>query len=64
MICTYYRQCTHFNETISAQVLVAVGAEPRMELAEPSFLEQDPVNGGFLVNTELEARTHLYVVSV
>ncbi|XP_072945364.1 apoptosis-inducing factor 1, mitochondrial-like [Epargyreus clarus] len=46
---------------ITDYVFVAVGNEPRMELAEPSFLEQDPVNGGFKVNTELEARTHLYV---
>lgn len=45
------------------QVLVAIGTEPRIELAEPSFLEVDRVNGGFAVNTELEARTHLYVVS-
>lgn len=43
---------------------MAIGAEPREELAEPSFLELDTVNGGFLVNTELEARTHLYVVRV
>ncbi|XP_026751641.2 apoptosis-inducing factor 1, mitochondrial [Galleria mellonella] len=42
-------------------VLVAIGTEPRMEMAEPSFLEQDFKNGGFKVNTELEARTHLYV---
>ncbi|XP_037871110.1 apoptosis-inducing factor isoform X1 [Bombyx mori] len=56
-------QLTLSNGTslVTDYVLVAVGAEPRMELAEPSFLEQDPVNGGFLVNTELEARTHLYV---
>ncbi|KAL0830163.1 hypothetical protein ABMA28_003620 [Loxostege sticticalis] len=42
-------------------VFVAVGGEPRTEMAEPSFLETDEINGGFLVNTELEARTHLYV---
>ncbi|CAG5057881.1 unnamed protein product [Parnassius apollo] len=45
----------------SLKAFVAVGAEPSVELAEPSELELDEVNGGFLVNTELEARNHLYV---
>ncbi|XP_052744561.1 putative apoptosis-inducing factor 1, mitochondrial [Bicyclus anynana] len=49
------------SSIITDYVLVAVGTEPREELAEPSYLELDRVNGGFLVNTELEARTHLYV---
>ncbi|XP_047538897.1 apoptosis-inducing factor 1, mitochondrial-like [Vanessa atalanta] len=49
------------NSIVTDYVFVAIGTEPRVELAEPSFLEVDPVNGGFLVNTELEARTHLYV---
>nr|XP_034836353.1 apoptosis-inducing factor 1, mitochondrial-like [Maniola hyperantus] len=49
------------SSLVTDYVLVAIGAEPRDELAEPSFLELDRVNGGFLVNTELEARTHLYV---
>ncbi|XP_047027846.1 apoptosis-inducing factor 1, mitochondrial-like isoform X1 [Helicoverpa zea] len=40
---------------------VAVGAEPRVDLAEGSYLERDEINGGYLVNTELEARTHLYI---
>ena len=44
-------------------MFVAIGTEPRVEMAEESFLELDPVNGGYLVNSELEARTHLYVVS-
>lgn len=43
---------------------MAIGAEPRIDLAEESFLERDDVNGGYLVNTELEARTHLYIVSI
>ncbi|CAG9782447.1 unnamed protein product [Diatraea saccharalis] len=30
-------------------------------MAQLSFLETDDVNGGFKVNTELKARTHLYV---
>ncbi|KAJ8721101.1 hypothetical protein PYW08_006566 [Mythimna loreyi] len=39
----------------------AIGAEPRVDIAEDSTLERDFVNGGYLVNTELEARTHLYI---
>ncbi|XP_026333696.1 uncharacterized protein LOC113240576 [Hyposmocoma kahamanoa] len=42
-------------------VFVAVGAEPRTDIALPSYLEVDHVNGGYLVNTELEARKDLYV---
>ncbi|CAK1588880.1 unnamed protein product [Parnassius mnemosyne] len=49
------------SSLVTDYAFVAVGAEPRVELAEPSELELDDVNGGFLVNTELEARTHLYV---
>ncbi|KAL4703332.1 hypothetical protein ACJJTC_013098 [Scirpophaga incertulas] len=46
---------------VTDYVLVAAGNEPRTDIAGPSFLELDSVNGGFLVNTELQARTHLYV---
>ncbi|VEN54080.1 unnamed protein product [Callosobruchus maculatus] len=42
-------------------VLVAVGVEPNTELAEKSDLEVDPELGGFLVNTELQARSDLYI---
>lgn len=42
-------------------VLVTVGVEPNTELAEVSELEVDPDLGGYLVNTELMARTDLYV---
>ncbi|CAH2264642.1 jg6250 [Pararge aegeria aegeria] len=49
------------SSLVTDYVLVAMGTQPREELAEQSFLELDSVNGGFLVNTELEARTHLYV---
>ncbi|CAG9572000.1 unnamed protein product [Danaus chrysippus] len=49
------------SSMVTDYVLVAIGSEPREDLAVPSFLELDPVNGGFLVNTELEARTHLYI---
>ncbi|CAH0663642.1 unnamed protein product [Spodoptera exigua] len=46
---------------VTDYAFIAIGAEPRVDMAEPSFLELDDVNGGFLVNTELEARTHLYI---
>ncbi|XP_075982271.1 apoptosis-inducing factor 1, mitochondrial-like [Anticarsia gemmatalis] len=46
---------------VTDYAFVAIGAEPRTEIADPSFLETDEENGGFLVNTELKARTHLYV---
>ncbi|KPI98287.1 Putative apoptosis-inducing factor 1, mitochondrial [Papilio xuthus] len=46
---------------VTDYAFVAVGSQPRMDLAEPSYLEVDDVNGGFVVNTELMARTHLYV---
>jgi len=42
-------------------LVVAVGVEPDLELAKASKLEVDPVQGGFKVNAELEARTNLYV---
>ncbi|KAK6168361.1 hypothetical protein SNE40_020912 [Patella caerulea] len=43
------------------QVVVAVGLEPNVELAETSGLELDDVRGGFRVNAELEARSNLWV---
>ncbi|CAH1993946.1 unnamed protein product [Acanthoscelides obtectus] len=42
-------------------VLVAIGVEPNTELAEKSDLEVDPELGGYLVNTELQARSDLYI---
>ncbi|XP_019766141.2 apoptosis-inducing factor 1, mitochondrial isoform X2 [Dendroctonus ponderosae] len=42
-------------------VVVSVGVEPNTELAETSDLEVDPELGGYLVNTELQARTDLYI---
>eukprot|EP01147_Barroeca_monosierra_P007106 gene7106-436_t len=41
-------------------VLVAVGMEPNIELAQQSGLEIDPVKGGILVNSELEARRDIW----
>lgn len=42
------------------KVIVAVGVDPNTDLAEKSGLEVEPDLGGFLVNAELEARSHLY----
>ncbi|XP_058453756.1 apoptosis-inducing factor 1, mitochondrial isoform X2 [Malaya genurostris] len=41
--------------------IVAVGSEPNTDLAKTSNLEVDPTHGGFLVDAELRARSHLYV---
>lgn len=46
------------------QVVVAVGAVPNTEMAEESELEVDPELGGFLVNAEMQARSHLFAVSL
>lgn len=45
-------------------VVVAVGSEPDTTLGKTSGLEIETINGGYLVNAELAARNHLYVVSV
>lgn len=42
---------------------MAVGAKPNTELAADAGLEIDPNLDGFLVNSELQARTDLYIVS-
>lgn len=44
------------------QVIVAVGLEPNVELAGGAGLEVDPVLGGFHVNSELEAKSNIWVV--
>lgn len=44
-------------------VIVAVGSQPNVQLAIESGLEVDATLGGYVVNAELEARRHLYVVS-
>lgn len=46
---------------IADHVIVAVGSEPNTQLANTSNLEVDGNIGGFVVNAELEARSHLYV---
>lgn len=45
-------------------VVVAVGSVPNTELAGPSKLEVDRQLGGYVVNAELEARRHLFVVCI
>ncbi|KAF5302313.1 hypothetical protein FQA39_LY10352 [Lamprigera yunnana] len=42
-------------------VIVATGALPNTTIAEKSKLELDPDLGGYLVNTELQARSNLYI---
>lgn len=44
-------------------VIVAAGSKPDVKLAEESGLEVDATYGGYMVNAELEARRHLFVVS-
>lgn len=44
-------------------VIVAVGSQPNIQLAIESGLEVDTNLGGYVVNAELEARRHLYVVN-
>lgn len=42
-------------------VIVAAGCEPNVSLARNAGLEIDENLGGIMVNSELEARTHVYV---
>ncbi|XP_077983754.1 apoptosis-inducing factor 1, mitochondrial-like [Glandiceps talaboti] len=42
-------------------VIVAVGLEPNTDLAKTAGLEIDDVHGGFRVNSELEARSNIWV---
>lgn len=46
------------------QVIVAVGLRPNVELAQSAGLETDPIQGGYHVNSELEARSNIWVVSI
>lgn len=50
------------DETVGADYIVcAIGLEPDVELAKSSGLEVDEKTGGYLVNSELEARTNVWV---
>ena len=42
---------------------MAVGVKPNTELATDAGLEIDSKLDGYLVNSELQARTDLYIVS-
>ena len=44
-------------------VVVCVGLQPNVGLAKSSGLEIDQEQGGFRVNSELEARSDIWVVS-
>lgn len=48
------------NKVSANKVIVAVGVDPNTELARNSGLEVEPDCGGFVVNAELEARSHLF----
>lgn len=42
-------------------IVVAIGVTPNTSLAAKSELEVDPELGGYLVNTELQARSNVYI---
>ncbi len=50
------------DEVVVDKVVVAAGIVPATALAESGRLEVDPVNGGFAVNSELLARSDIWVV--
>lgn len=43
-------------------MIVAVGLDPNVELASAAGLEVDRVLGGYHVNSELEAKSNIWVV--
>lgn len=49
---------------ICDHVVAAVGSEPNTSLGKESGLEIENSLGGYLVNAEMAARNHLYVVSI
>ncbi|KAL9971677.1 hypothetical protein ACROYT_G017875 [Oculina patagonica] len=49
------------NEIKADHVIVAVGLDPNVELASAAGLEVDPVLGGYHVNSELEAKSNIWV---
>ncbi|GIY95995.1 apoptosis-inducing factor 1, mitochondrial [Caerostris extrusa] len=50
------------NQVVKADhIVVAVGADPNTDFAKISGLEIDPQHGGFVVNTEMEARKNLWI---
>ncbi|CAG9854156.1 unnamed protein product [Phyllotreta striolata] len=49
------------NTLLVDYAVIAVGVEANTDLADESGLEVDPELGGYLVNTELQARSDIYV---
>ncbi len=53
------------GEVISADhVVTSIGIEPNVELAKSGNLEIDQINGGIVVNAELEARRNVFSVII
>ncbi|XP_055600447.1 apoptosis-inducing factor 1, mitochondrial isoform X2 [Uranotaenia lowii] len=52
---------TDDSKLVVDHAIVAVGSEPNTDLAKTSNLEVDPNMGGFVVDAELRARSHLFV---
>lgn len=52
-----------FLQVAADHVIVAVGLSPNVDLAKTAGLEVDRELGGFHVNSELEARSNIWVVS-
>ena len=50
------------TQVTADKVVVAVGLEPNTALAISGRLETDPINQGFVVNSELQARNSVWVV--
>lgn len=54
----------YFIKQVNADhVIVAVGLDANVDLAKSAGLEVDRNLGGFHVNSELEARSNIWVVS-
>lgn len=54
----------YFLQITADHVILALGVKPNCDIAKSSDLEVDEKMGGFLVNSELAARTNLYVVCI
>jgi len=58
------RHFLNLFQTVADHVVICVGLRPNTELAQSAGLEVDPQQGGFRVNSELEARSDIWVVSL
>ncbi len=54
-------QMTDGSNVITDHVVIALGIEPNVDLAQKAGLEIDEKRGGILVNAELEARSNVFV---